>query len=102
MEIQVPGFISLLLIGDGEGEVYAIHGRIELSSHGHQFLGNSGARIPLESEWLERAKPVSQELRGIFGEASQCFIPLSVGSLPEGADVSNYVPTGLNLDSIAP
>jgi hypothetical protein len=97
MEIQVPGFISLLLVGDGEAEVYTIHGCIELSSDGYQFLGNSGARIPLEPEWLERAKPISQELRNIFGEASQCFIPLSVGSLPEGADVSRLVPTGLNL-----
>jgi hypothetical protein len=97
MEIKVPGFISLLLIGDDEGEVHAIHGRIELSSDGHLFLGNSGARIPLEPEWLERAKPISQELRSIFGEASQCFIPLSVCSLPEGADVSSLVPTGLNL-----
>ena len=97
MEIHVPGFVSLLLVGDGEGEVYAIHGRIELSSHGHQFLGNTGARIPLDEEWLERAKPISQELRSIFGEASQCFIPLSVGSLPDDTDVSGLVPTGLNL-----
>jgi hypothetical protein len=99
MEIQVPGFISLLLIGDGENEVYAIHGRIEACPHGHQFLGNTGARIPLEPEWLKRARPISQELRGIFGEASQCFIPLAVGSLPAGADVSGLIPTGLNLGS---
>jgi len=97
MDIQVPGFISLLLIGDGENELYAIHGRIETSPHGHQFLGNAGARVPLEPEWLERARPISQELRSIFGEASQCFIPLSVGSLPDDADVSGLVPTGLNL-----
>ena len=101
MQIEVPGFISLLLIGDGDDEAYAIHGRIESGPEGNEFVRNDGVRIPLEPEWLERAKPISDDLRSIFGDGSQCFIPLSVGSLPDGTDVSTFIPTGLNL-GVAP
>lgn len=97
MIIEVPGFISLLLVGDDEGEVYAIHGRIESECDGHVFLRGDGVRIPMEPEWLERAKPIKDELRGIFGDASQCYIPLSVGLIPDDQDASDYLQTGLNL-----
>ncbi len=42
--------------------------------------------MPMEPEWLERAKAVTPELRGIFGDASQAYIRLSVGNLPGDFD----------------
>lgn len=95
MRIEVPGFISSLLVGAGEGEVYAIHGRIEDEGDGYVFMRDDGVRIPMEPEWLERAKPIKEDLRGIFGSASQGYIRLSVGSMPEDADASDCFQTGL-------
>lgn len=86
MELSIPGYVSLLLVGPGEGEVYAIQGRIEHSGDGARFVGNKGAIVPMELEWLERAKAVTPELRGIFGDASQAYIRLSVGNLPGDFD----------------
>ncbi|MEO6075293.1 MAG: hypothetical protein ABIP56_00670, partial [Dokdonella sp.] len=70
MKPRIPGPISLLLTGDSEDDVYAIQGRIEGQGDGVVFFGNKGSTIPLEAEWLERAKPISADLRSIFGDDS--------------------------------
>jgi hypothetical protein len=97
MRFDVPSRCSLLLIGQGEDEVYAIQGRLEAEDGGHVFNQHSGGgRVPMEPEWLERAKPVTQDLESIFGAASQFFIPLSVGDLPMDAN-GNSLSTGIRL-----
>jgi hypothetical protein len=48
MNIKVPSNISLLLIGDAEGEMHAVQGRIERSEAGHNFVGADGVCIPLD------------------------------------------------------
>jgi hypothetical protein len=101
MNIHVPSNISLLLIGDGEDEMHAIQGRIERSEAGHNFVCADSICIPLDPEWLGRAKLVTEDLQSIFGEASQYFIPLAVGPMPDGIDPLTYLKTGLNL-GVAP
>ena len=52
--------------------------------------------FPLEEEWFERLKPVTEKLRGIFGPAV-AYMRLLVGPRPDDADPTEFVPTGLKI-----
>lgn len=49
-------------------------------------------------DWVDRIQPVEADLREIFRGADY-FLPLTVGNLPEEADVSQYELTGLTWPS---
>jgi hypothetical protein len=55
-------------------------------------LDTSSFQIP--SEWLNRIKPVAEDVKTILLGAEYYFL-VSVGNLPDGEDLSGYVKTGL-------
>ena len=95
--IKIPARMSLLLVGDGEDEVYASAGELVERDGALVFVRQDGGVLPFEAEWLARAKPVTEDLRSIFGSESEFFVLLSVGNLPDDADPTDYKPTGLKL-----
>jgi hypothetical protein len=91
-----PSEICLLLSTEADDH-YVIYGQIVQEGSGDIFLGNSGARIPMEPEWLSGARPITEKTRGVFGEGPSHFIQLLVGDIPDGDDLKSYVPTGLKV-----
>ncbi len=95
--LQLPAKIALLLVGDGENEVWVSQG--ELVERGGQlaFVRANDVYLPFEPEWVSRAKPVPENLRSAFGSEAEFYIRLLVGNLPEGIDAQSYWATGLRL-----
>jgi hypothetical protein len=56
--------------------------------------GPGNGSFPVPEDSLGRIKPVDQKLRQVF-EHAVYFVPLLVGPLPESADLSQYVATGM-------
>jgi hypothetical protein len=54
--------------------------------------GNRPFTVPEDA--LGRVRPVDQKFRQVF-EKAEYFVPLLVGPLPENADLSQYVATGM-------
>ncbi len=50
----------------------------------------------IQPEWLDRIKSTPADLVDILMNA-EFFLPLSVGALPDDADPSDYIHTGLKL-----
>jgi hypothetical protein len=100
---ELHGRIVALLVMDetaeGEPEWSVLYGTVEFQegSDAAVFVGqNRKGRIPLASEQLARARPVTEQLRTVFAPAD-FFIPMTIGSIPEGDDVSDYQRTGFKL-----
>jgi len=56
--------------------------------------GKHPLSFDIPEDALERLKRVTGDLRDIFEDAKY-FIWMTIGDLPEGEDVSQYIPTGL-------
>ncbi len=56
----------------------------------------SGEPFHIQPEWLDRIKPIPEDLSDILMNAD-FFLSLSVGTLPERSDPSDYKFTGLKL-----
>jgi len=54
--------------------------------------GNKSFTVPEDT--LGRIKPVDSKLKQLF-ESAEYYVPLLIGPLPEDADLSEYVHTGL-------
>lgn len=54
--------------------------------------GAGKTRVDIRAEWLERIRPVSEEVSAILNRA-EYYLPLRVGALP--ADEDGFVTTGL-------
>lgn len=64
---------------------------------GKQLLIDRGpghGRFPVPEDTLGRIKPVDEKFRQVF-EHAEYFVGLHVGPLPEDADLSQYVATGM-------
>jgi hypothetical protein len=97
MSIKTPAPISLLLSTETDGS-YVVGGMLITNENGeYEFTRDDGTKFPFDNEWLGRAKPVTDELREIFGNESSVFIPLFLGNLPENADPLEYIPIGFKL-----
>jgi hypothetical protein len=88
---------SLALILAGEDEDWSVlrgivrqEGQVLLLDH------CTGQAFHIQPEWLDRIKPTPADLSDILMNAD-FFLPLSVGPLPEDADPSDYINTGLKL-----
>ena len=56
--------------------------------------GAGNTPFPVPEDTLTRIKPVDDKLRHVF-EHAEYYVPLLVGPLPENADLSQYVATGM-------
>ena len=65
---------------------------------GHLFVHRAMdvSEFPIPDETLDRVKPVLPQVREILEDAEFC-LTLTVGPLPEGADPSQFIHTGLRL-----
>ena len=92
--------IALLLIVEKEerdDEHWVTHGVVSQTADGYVLLRESAdPPFPLEEEWFARLKPVTEKLRDIFG-AAVAYMPLLVGPLPDDADPTKFVFTGLTI-----
>ncbi|MCA1592532.1 MAG: hypothetical protein LC754_07760 [Acidobacteria bacterium] len=98
MNFQELNGTSLAILLAGEDEDWSVL-RGTIRQEGEVLLlDHSAGEQPfvIQPEWLNRIKPVPADLSDILMEAD-FFLPLSVGALPEGADPSNYIHTGLKL-----
>lgn len=88
--------LALLLVGEDENR-WILHGTVCREGEA-LLLDHSASEQPfkIQPEWLDRIKPVPADLRDIF-KGADFFLPLSMGTLPEDADPSEYVDTGLKL-----
>jgi hypothetical protein len=97
--IQDKKFAVILVEDDGteDGKWTVVTG-VARWRDGHLFVhrGMDVPEFPIPDETLDRVKPVLPEVREILEDAEFC-VTLSVGPLPEGADPSQYIPTGLRL-----
>jgi hypothetical protein len=79
----------------GEDEVFVHAGAVRTTDSG--FVLDRGEGLPLvklQPHWLDRVKPVQEQVRATLHEAD-FVISLTVGPVPEGADVSDLEFTGL-------
>jgi hypothetical protein len=89
------GPACLMLVGSGKNDVYLLHGRLELAGQAWTFHGKPGQAIPMEYEWITRAKSVPDQLRDVFGPEAQVFIKLSLGDAPNHD--TSFQTTGFNV-----
>lgn len=89
---------SLALLLAGEDEDWSVlrgtvrqQGDVVLLDH-----SAGGEPFHIQPEWLDRIQPIPEDLSDILMNAD-FFLPLSVGTLPEGDDPSDYKFTGLKL-----
>ena len=66
---------------------------------GNQLILNRGDDQPpfvVFDDWISRIKPVTEDAKAVFEDA-EYYLPLSIGSLPEGVNPSEsgYLETGL-------
>ncbi|MDL5055218.1 hypothetical protein QQ056_16930 [Oscillatoria laete-virens NRMC-F 0139] len=94
--------LAILMFVEKDGQdddVYVLSGVVELLND--ELYLNSGPKRPpflIQEEWFDRIKPTPEEFVEEFSNA-ELYLSLSVGSLPENADMMQYNNTGLNLHS---
>ena len=87
---------------DGKDRWQVQSGIVISTENGYAFLIPPSNRpaFQLLPEWEERIMLIPEKLRNILGESGADFaIYVRVGSLPKDADLSDYSPTGINLNS---
>lgn len=79
---------------EGEDDWAIFSGTLKQNSTG-LFL-DRGTKAPFEirAEWIDHIKPVDSEVKDILLDA-EYYLPLSVGSIPEGESTESYIDTGL-------
>ena len=91
--------LALILIGEdknGEEEWTVVYGMCHWSANVLQFIHNEDKKsFPIPPDKLNRLKKVDDDISSII-EAEYCIM-LSVGNLPEDADKTVYINTGLKL-----
>jgi hypothetical protein len=80
---------------DGSDEVVVFTRRADWDGKHLTMVGESGEpSFRLEDDWLDRLTMVDPSLKGVLLEADYCF-SVSIGSIPEGTDITRFVKTGL-------
>lgn len=89
---------SLALLLAGEDEDWSVLGGSVRQEGDVVLLDHSAGGEPfhIQPEWLDRIKPIPEDFSDILMNA-EFILPLRVGTLPEGADPSDYKSTGLKL-----
>ena len=80
--------------GEEEAVVYAGEANWDGATLRVTFAGAVGDSFQVREEWLDRIDSVDSESKEILLGADFAF-SVSIGPLPENADVSEYVRTGL-------
>ncbi len=57
-------------------------------------MGREESSFQILDEWIDRVKPVDPDLKALLLGADYYF-NVSIGPLPDGANVSEYLETGL-------
>jgi len=67
---------------------------------GHLTMVREHSSFQILDEWLSRLKMVDADLKSALLEADYCF-DVTIGPLPDGADLMEYLETGLKWPGIA-
>ena len=91
------GVVFIVDKPDGEEEWQPRTGTIVPGADGLAicFPPQTKATIQLDPEWEERLRPVPEDMRKHC--EADFMIYITVGQLPDDADLSEYLSTGLNL-----
>lgn len=88
---------SLTLILAGEDEGWSVlRGTVRQDGEVLILDHSAGQAFHIQPEWFDRIKATPAGLSNILMNAD-FFLPLSVGPLPEDADPSDYINSGLKL-----
>jgi hypothetical protein len=80
---------------DGEDEVWVHTGTVHESGSGFVLdRGEDKPQVKLLPEWLSRIEPVDDEVRSTLCEA-EVYVSLTISSIPEGMDPSQFEDIGL-------
>ncbi|MFI5091198.1 MAG: hypothetical protein ACHP7P_14195 [Terriglobales bacterium] len=90
--------LALLLAGhtaDG-GDDWAVFSGTARYESGTLYLDRGNAKRPFEiqEEWLQRVRPVDGSVAETLAGA-EYYLPLTVGPIPSGTALSDYLDTGL-------
>lgn len=90
-----PEVLTVLLIVDNapnaEDGVFALRGTVQTEDAEEVWRGADGRWIPLDPEWRERRRTVTEDLRELLGPADH-FLPVVVRPLPD--ELTDGVPLG--------
>jgi len=78
---------------DGTDDVVVFTGTAHWAG-GHLTMLRAESSFQILDEWLDRVKPVAADLKALLLGADY-FFNVSIGPLPDGANVSEYLETGL-------
>ena len=56
--------------------------------------GPGNKAFPIPEGTSQRIKPVAEKMKQVF-ERAEYYVPLLIGPLPDNADLSHYIPTGM-------
>lgn len=80
---------------DGSDEVAVCVGTVEWDEQHLDLVGDSGdVLLSLQHEWLDRLRHVEESLKETLQGADLC-LSLSIGPVPQDADMTKLVKTGL-------
>jgi hypothetical protein len=88
---------SLALLLAAEDEDWSVLSGVVRQEGGALLLDRGANEQPflIQPEWIDRIKPVPTDLMETLMNAE--FLPFNVGTLPDNADSSDYIHTGLKL-----
>jgi hypothetical protein len=88
---------SLALLFAGEDDDWSVlRGIVRQEGEALLLVHNAGEKpFVIQPEWIDRIKSTPADLGDILD--ADFFLLLSVGALPEDADPSDYIHTGLKL-----
>lgn len=93
-----PEPLTVLLIvdnaPDAEDDLYALRGEVHQEDGEEVWRGEDGRWIPLDLDWRERRREVTEGVRELLGPAFH-FLPVVVRPLPD--DLTNGVPLGWQI-----
>jgi hypothetical protein len=94
--------LALLIFAEREGQeddVHVIDGTVQ-EKEGVLVLqfSEEHSPFPIQEDWLPRIKPTPEGIQAMLQDV-QFFLSLSMGPLPENANMAEYLVTGLNLSS---
>lgn len=81
---------------DGTDDVYSLQGVCQWDGK-ELSIPHTRGRLTIDPDWYDRIKEMPEDYLDIFGYA-EYMMGLTVGPLPDDADLADYSPTGLNLN----
>ena len=93
--MNYPIRLALILWGEDEDDVQLIQGIVRLEGGEPIFRAGAGTRMPLTPEWVERIKPVGDDIRSVVGQEAEAVLSLTIGDR-DGPD-EDYIRTGLRV-----